>query len=239
MTENQNATGSKKKLLVPLVALLMCAVAFTGAAYAYTTSVSVSNQSLDADYISIDLLTGTPGSDIHPVTGAFTFTDNYSYSGSPVVKKDSVDCTVTTKKICTYDLKILGDATANTLVIKSDNYADLKTQAIGSTTFGALCKILVNTTDSTDGAKELDAAGTASFTISKTTSDLSPVYVYVWIQALNGGSAIAEKTTNVQAAAAVSDPSTLEASEFVALFGTTAYQFNISFEATGPTPASP
>ncbi len=50
--------SSKKKLLVPLVVLMLCAVTLVGAAYAYTTSVSTTSNTLNGEFYSIDLYDG-------------------------------------------------------------------------------------------------------------------------------------------------------------------------------------
>lgn len=47
-------TTSKKKFLIPLVALLFCGVALTGAAYAYQSTVDGSGSISDVDYVTID-----------------------------------------------------------------------------------------------------------------------------------------------------------------------------------------
>lgn len=49
--ENQ---GFKKKYLAPLIVLMLCAVSLTGAAYAYSTSIT-GNGTINHDYYSIDM----------------------------------------------------------------------------------------------------------------------------------------------------------------------------------------
>ena len=41
--------GKKKKLIVPLVAIMMCTVALAGVAYAYTSTVTVNSNTVDVD----------------------------------------------------------------------------------------------------------------------------------------------------------------------------------------------
>jgi uncharacterized protein YxeA len=55
MMEMKEQTGSRKKYLAPVVVLMLCLVALTGAAYAYTTSVTSGQNGVTADYVSIDL----------------------------------------------------------------------------------------------------------------------------------------------------------------------------------------
>lgn len=47
--------NGKKKLVVPLVAIMMCAVALAGVVYAYSASVTVNDNSEDVDFFAIDL----------------------------------------------------------------------------------------------------------------------------------------------------------------------------------------
>lgn len=46
---NTNAKESRKKYLAPLLVLLLCAVSLTGAAYAYTSSVTVIDNQVDSN----------------------------------------------------------------------------------------------------------------------------------------------------------------------------------------------
>lgn len=59
MTDTYNdTTGSRKKFLIPLVVLLLCAVSLTGAGYAYNSSVTVNDNS--GDTVGLDFTyTGT------------------------------------------------------------------------------------------------------------------------------------------------------------------------------------
>ena len=51
-----DTTGSRKKFLIPLVVLLLCAVSLTGAGYAYNSSVTVNDGTAGADeYFVLDL----------------------------------------------------------------------------------------------------------------------------------------------------------------------------------------
>lgn len=53
-TQYAEEQGFKKKYLAPLIVLMLCAVSLTGAAYAYSTTVTNSGE-IDGDYISIDM----------------------------------------------------------------------------------------------------------------------------------------------------------------------------------------
>ena len=59
-TQYAEEQGFKKKYLAPLIVLMLCAVSLTGAAYAYSTSVT-GNGDIQGDYYSIDMYdtTGT------------------------------------------------------------------------------------------------------------------------------------------------------------------------------------
>ncbi len=56
-TENES---SRKKYLAPLVVIMLCAVALTGAAYAYSTTVT-GNGDIKANYVVIDMYSDTAG----------------------------------------------------------------------------------------------------------------------------------------------------------------------------------
>lgn len=61
MTDMYNdQQGSRKKFLVPLVVLLLCGVAMTGAAFAYSTSVNGGGD-VPGDYYSIDVYSDAKG----------------------------------------------------------------------------------------------------------------------------------------------------------------------------------
>lgn len=53
-TQYAEEQGFKKKYLAPLIVLMLCAVSLTGAAYAYSTSVT-GGADISGDYISIDM----------------------------------------------------------------------------------------------------------------------------------------------------------------------------------------
>ena len=53
-TQYAEEQGFKKKYLAPLIVLMLCAVSLTGAAYAYSTSVT-GHGDISGDYISIDM----------------------------------------------------------------------------------------------------------------------------------------------------------------------------------------
>ena len=59
-TQYAEEQGFKKKYLAPLIVLMLCAVSLTGAAYAYSTTIS-GNGNVDYDYYSIDLYTDSTG----------------------------------------------------------------------------------------------------------------------------------------------------------------------------------
>jgi len=217
--------NGKKKLVVPLVAIMMCAVALAGVAYAYTASLSIPDQEVDAADLTIDLATGTPGTDITVVTGdVITFTDNYVYTGlNPVTKTDKVDAYAKAGKT-TYALKVTGEATAAKIVIKSSDIAALLATTIGNNvTIGDLISVKVNTTDDVGTAKVLDNAGTAAFSITKAADADLPVTVYLFFVPVDGNA------HTVQPATLTTAQGFKDAADFVDLIEDAT--FTISFEA--------
>ena len=65
MDANESESNHKKKLIVPIIAIMLCAVAVIGAGYAYQSSLSLKDNSLDGGNITVTLNTG--GGDAHPV----------------------------------------------------------------------------------------------------------------------------------------------------------------------------
>lgn len=65
MNANESESNHKKKLIVPIIAIMLCAVAVIGAGYAYQSSLSLKDNSLDGGNITVTLNTGE--GDAHPV----------------------------------------------------------------------------------------------------------------------------------------------------------------------------
>ena len=65
MNANESESNHKKKLIVPIIAIMLCAVAVIGAGYAYQSSLPLKDNSLDGGNITVTLNTG--GGDAHPV----------------------------------------------------------------------------------------------------------------------------------------------------------------------------
>ena len=53
-------SGSKKKLLAPLVVLLLCAVSLAGAGYAYNSTVAVNGNDMTGDEFVLEIYDNTP-----------------------------------------------------------------------------------------------------------------------------------------------------------------------------------
>ena len=68
--------GSKKKLLVPLVVLLLCAVSLTGAGYAYNSTVTNEDDTIHIEGLTLELTTGT---DVRVPVASALFNLNLAY----------------------------------------------------------------------------------------------------------------------------------------------------------------
>ncbi len=97
-TINGEESSSKKKLIVPIIALMLCAVAVLGAGYAYTSSVAVNNNAVDGGQISVDITGGT------------------------FLEDEIADAVFTQDK--TYTADATGAITPGTTVIKAQGYGD-------------------------------------------------------------------------------------------------------------------
>lgn len=229
MTEIKNETGTKKKLLIPVVVLMLLAVGLTGAAYAYSSTVTNSGNDFDANYLSIDLATGTPADDVVPVndSGALVFTDNYTYNGA--VHQDQVNLDVTTKKILTYNLKVSSDTDWNVIKITSSDIATLLAKTVDTgAALSTFFKISVNVnTDDAATAKEVKATATtetgAYFSVEKTAT-AQPVTAYIYIVEVSDGS-----VRNASNVAAENDHN---AKYFSDLFDGAEYKFTLTFDAS-------
>ena len=73
-TQYAEEQGFKKKYLAPLIVLMLCAVSLTGAAYAYSTSVT-GHGTIEGDYYSIDLYTDADGKSV--LTKSLSSTDDF------------------------------------------------------------------------------------------------------------------------------------------------------------------
>lgn len=195
MTEIQNQTGTKKKLLIPVVVLMLLLVSFAGAAYAYSSTLSVNNNAADANSLQIDLATGQRSTSITPSTEpAITFTDNIGYVGD--VKSNTIEYEVQEYKL-TYNLKVIGDAVANELVIKSADVAAntcLGMTLYNTTTIGSLIKFQVSVKigDAAESAKQDLTAGGATFPgLGHTTAAETNVQVFVYATAISASGDLA------------------------------------------------
>ena len=133
MTEIKNQTGTKKKLLIPVVVLMLLGVALAGAAYAYSSTLTVDNNTVEAKSLTLDLSSGAAqATDVVSDFQIVTFTDNYSYawnsSANPPAyeKSNTVKYQLIDTKIAVYKIKVTGDADANTFKVSSTDLADLQ-----------------------------------------------------------------------------------------------------------------
>ena len=78
--------SSKKKLLVPIVVLMLCAVSVIGAGYAYTTFVQ-NDGTVDAEYYAIDMYNTNTGT---LTTEALTLTDKIEVYSEKVVGENTI-----------------------------------------------------------------------------------------------------------------------------------------------------
>ena len=236
MTEIKNQTGTKKKLLIPVVVLMLLGVSLAGAAYAYSSTVTVNDNKLDSQSISIDLTGGsvvTTGVNANYIaeSGVVTFEDHFAYTATPaktnVVKVSAKDMLVLTVKV-----SISGDAACNKIKVSSSDIDTYLGQVIGNNgtsnvTIGDVFSLKVNNTDAIGTAKTLtDDGADAEFTVSRAadTADPTNVTLYIYVDAVSGDSqAVTGTLTYGQAGWKV-------ASEFATTFLT--YNFDLTVEAT-------
>ena len=212
-----------RKMIVPLIAIMVSAVALAGVIYAYTATLSVPDQDIDAADLTIDLANGSTSQDITVVTGdVIVFTDNYVYTGVST-KTDRVDAYAQNGKT-TYALKVTGEATAAKISINSSDIATVLATAIGNNvTVGDLVQVKANISDDVATAKVVDNNNTASFTISKAADATANVTVYLFFVPVDANA------HTVQPATATTEQGFKNAANFVSAIEN--LSFNISFTA--------
>lgn len=119
---------SRKKFLIPLIVLMLCAVSLTGAAYAYSSSLTNTGNSTDTEYLSLDK--DSSKQKLVELSGntVMGFTDNYTYNGE--VKTENVikyEYATGSIIIAKYNLKIdnNGDAKNVKLSVSSSNLNEM------------------------------------------------------------------------------------------------------------------
>jgi hypothetical protein len=125
--------GSRKKYLAPLIVIMLCLVALTGAAYAYTSTMTNTSNTVSADYLSIDLKgkgasVESYNQDVVVGTDSIIqFQDNFGYAGSPAGKTDRVTYTLVENAIVmTYHIRVESDlAGPVNLTVNSDDLDDV------------------------------------------------------------------------------------------------------------------
>ena len=85
---NENATGSRKKFLAPLVVLLLCVVSLTGAAYAYSSTVTVVNNTVTGEEYVLEVYSTTEATST--ISEAFSVDALRIYSETTVGVPDKV-----------------------------------------------------------------------------------------------------------------------------------------------------
>ncbi len=135
--QNMEEGKSRKKLLVPLVVLMLCLVAFTGAAYAYSSTLTNTGNTAEVHYLSVGKSTDTQAALFVDGTDAIAeFTDNYTYAENTktgnVIKYELNDDVI----VATYNLFIDTDEAQKevTLYVGSNAFDTMEFFTVGETT---------------------------------------------------------------------------------------------------------
>lgn len=83
-TINGEESSSKKKLIVPIIALMLCAVAVLGAGYAYTSSVEVKDNGVEGGQISVDIKDSDGSAFFADTAADIVFTQEKTYTGGTI-----------------------------------------------------------------------------------------------------------------------------------------------------------
>ena len=116
MNASENENSHKKKLIVPIIAIMLCAVAVIGVGYAYTSDVHVNGNTLNGGDLQIDYTANSEGGNTHAI---FYSSDS------------SIDVTFVTDR--TYDAGPDGSITGPTTTVKfGGSSSDSKSSNIGT-----------------------------------------------------------------------------------------------------------
>ena len=116
MNASENENSHKKKLIVPIIAIMLCAVAVIGVGYAYTSDVHVNGNTLNGGDLQIDYTENSEGGNTHAI---FYSSDS------------SIDVTFVTDR--TYDAGPDGSITGPTTTVEfGGSSSDGKSSYIGT-----------------------------------------------------------------------------------------------------------
>lgn len=116
MNASENENSHKKKLIVPIIAIMLCAVAVIGVGYAYTSDVHVNGNTLNGGDLQIDYTANSEDAKTHAI---FYSSDS------------SIDVTFVTDR--TYDAGPDGSITDPTTTVKfGGSSSDGKSSYIGT-----------------------------------------------------------------------------------------------------------
>ena len=89
MNASENENSHKKKLIVPIIAIMLCAVAVIGVGYAYTSDVHVNGNTLNGGDLQIDYTENSEGVKTHAIFYSsdssidVTFVTDRTYNAGP------------------------------------------------------------------------------------------------------------------------------------------------------------
>ncbi len=127
-SEYMDRESTRKKFLAPLVVIMLCAVALTGAAYAYSTTVT-GNGDIDAKYSIVDIYEKTEGGDYEETSNFDITNDTLNFytvtdkTGSTLSYKAYIDTENKSNEFVysTY-VRINTDTTATSQTFKLDTF---------------------------------------------------------------------------------------------------------------------
>ncbi|WP_400249816.1 hypothetical protein [Methanomethylophilus alvi] len=89
MNASENENSHKKKLIVPIIAIMLCAVAVIGVGYAYTSDVHVNGNTLNGGDLQIDYTANSEDAKTHAIFYSsdssidVTFVTDRTYNAGP------------------------------------------------------------------------------------------------------------------------------------------------------------
>ena len=190
--QTSQGNSTKKKLLIPVVVLMLLGICFTGAAYAYNSSVELQGNAVDGKYLTVDLKTPAVDPDVDIDGDLITFTDHFAYKTDDK-RYNTIKYELNSPvDIATIDIKVAGDAAFSTIKVDSA-VGDLV--AFGTTKLSSLYTFGFNVTGTADDNTAVNVDGTLNGTAALTKTGTYKVTITATASGETTGTALAEFDT--------------------------------------------
>jgi len=243
MMEMKEQTGSRKKLLVPVVVLMLCLVALTGAAYAYSSILTNEANGVSAKTLTLDLATGSVEDDVTTEGNFVVFTDNFGYTSA--TKNNTIKYELQNNVVvAVYAIKVTGDAGFNKFTLSSTTenktleglkpFDTLASGTLKSKTLGDLYNFTytIGTTGTDAGASDILGA-TELGTQGSVNMSVGTTYYVTLTATLDGTSGVSASGT-VETVADATAVNAHKASTYANAFGASTFALELTVTYVAP-----